>query len=439
VHLDHLRKRAKDRLRETRLTDPDARLARAQREIAREQGFASWPRMKAYADRLAAHPDGLQLAYHDDPGYYAGRAEGLLASARDGTPSAVATLRRAGVPMTAAGARTAVARAHGFPSWPALRRHVRGLSASGEPFRRAFVAIEAHDVDALVEVLERWPAVASAEGTNGNDLLAMATATGDERTVGVLLGAGADPSHQNAHGWTALHQVGYADAVHLVAPLLAAGARSDLSARGDGGTPLVAALFWGHRAVPDALVAARGVEPENLRAAAGTGDVELVERLLDTAGAGAHRGFYRPHSGFPAWRPADERQEVLDEALTYAARAGRVDVLGPLVAAGARVDADVYRGTPLIWAASRGRADAVRRLLELGADPTGRGGYGGATHGHDVTPLHLAGVGGDEEPVRVLLAGGARTDVEDGHGYGTPAGWARHEGHEAVARVIEGG
>ena len=31
--------------------------------------------------------------------------------------------------------------------------------------------------------------------------------------------------------------------------MLDAGGRLDLSARGDGGTPLVAALFWGHREV----------------------------------------------------------------------------------------------------------------------------------------------------------------------------------------------
>jgi ankyrin repeat protein len=152
-----------------------------------------------------------------------------------------------------------------------------------------------------------------------------------------------------------------------------------------------------------------------------------------------HRGFYRPHSGFPAWRPSDDPQEVLDEALSYAARCGRVEVLGLLVAAGARVDADVYRGTPLIWAASCGRAGAVRRLLELGADPTATGGYGGESHGLDVTPLHLAGTSGDEETVRALLDAGARTDVLDGHGYGTPASWARHAGQETAARVIEGG
>ncbi len=436
MDLEHLRELAAGRLREQRRIDAAARLSDAQRMIASELGFPSWPRMKAYADRIAAHPDGVQLAYHADLDYYAERAYGLRASAEDATPGAVAAFQRIGAPLTPDGARLVVARAHGFSSWSALRRHVRGLPGSGEPFFRAYRAIEAHDPDSLREVLERWPEVARQEGTNGNDLLAMATSTCDDRTVHLLLEYDADPTHANAHGWTALHQIGYVSAVHLAAPLLAAGARTDLFARGDGGTPLVAALFWGHREIAAAL-AAHGVQPRNLRAAAGVGDRALVDELVGTQEAGAHRGFYRPHSGFPAWAPTDDPQEVLDEALAYASRSDRVGVLDTLVDHGARLEADVYRGTPLIWAASCGRSAAARRLLALGADPMGRGSYGGESHGKQVTPLHLAGASGDDATVRVLLDAGANPSVLDGHGYGTPAGWARHDGHDEIAALIE--
>ena len=376
-----------------------------------------------------------QFAYRADLDYYEDRAHGLLASAQDGTPSAAAGFALHGAPLTADGARLVVARAHGLPNWTALCRHVGRLPESGEPFLRAYRAIEAHDPVRLRELLDRWPEVTAMEGTNGNDLLAMATSTGDERTVAALLEHGADPAHANAHGWTALHQAAYANAVHLAGPLLAAGGRTDLSARGDGGTPLVAALFWGHREVVDVL-ARSGVCPRNLRAAAGVGDLALVEELAGTPQAGAHRGFYRPHSGFPLWNPSDDPQEVLDEALAYAARSGRLSVLDALVARGARLEADVYRGTPLIWAASTGRADAVRRLLSLGTDPTGRGTYGGEDHGEGVTPLHLAAAGGHAETARVLLDAGADPAAVDGHGYGTPAGWATHAGHGDLAEVI---
>ena len=107
-----------------------------------------------------------------------------------------------------------------------------------------------------------------------------------------------------------------------------------------------------------------------------------------------------------------------------------------LVAAGARVDADVYRGTRLMGAAATGRADAAAELLALGADPIGRGNYGGVDHGRQVTPLHLAAAGGDTATVEVLLGAGADPGLVDGHGYGNPADWARHSGHTDVAELI---
>ena len=68
-----------------------------------------------------------------------------------------------------------------------------------------------------------------------------------------LLARGADPSSANDRGWTPLHQAGYGNDLALARLLLDAGARTDLSAHGEGGTPLAAALFWGHREVADLL------------------------------------------------------------------------------------------------------------------------------------------------------------------------------------------
>jgi ankyrin repeat protein len=373
-----------------------------------------------------------QQAYHADLEDYADRAYGLLESARDGTPSAVAAF--AGAPATIDAARASVARAHGCEDWDALCALVEGLEASGAPFAAAYRAIEAHDPDALAAVLERAPEVARQEGTNGNDLLAMATATCDDRTVALLLEHGADPNHQNAHGWSAMHQIGYSNSVHLAPALLAAGGRTDVSGRGDGGTPLVAALFWGHREIADALVGAGGVQPRNLRAAAGAGDTELIAALAGTPEAGAHRGFYRPHSGFPHWTPGEDPQEVLDEALSYAARAGRIAAIDALIDSGARPGADVYRGTALVWAAVNGHVDAVRRLLVRGADPQGLSTFGGESHGEAVTALHFAA---NVATAQVLLDAGADPTLVDGHGYGPPAGWARHDGRDEVAALLD--
>jgi Ankyrin repeats (many copies)/Ankyrin repeat len=151
-----------------------------------------------------------------------------------------------------------------------------------------------------------------------------------------------------------------------------------------------------------------------------------ARRARRDAGGGARRGFYRPHGGFPAWTPSDDPQEVLDEALVWAAKADRVEAIDRLAELGAQVEADPYRGTALAWAASNGRVAAIRRLVELGADPNGSGTFGGPTHGEGVPPIHLAAQAGREEAVDVLLKLGADPTIRDGLYDGTAAGWAAH-------------
>ncbi len=456
--LEQLRRRAKDLLRDHRAGDPAAaarvaehrpdpgeplKLTGAQHVVAREHGFASWPRMKAYVERVAAHGPGLEHPFHEDVDYYEGRAYGLRASAEDGTPGAVEAFAEAGAPLTEAGARTVVARRHGFGSWVALRRHVTSLREGGEPFARAYRALETHDLDALREQLDRFPGLATARGTNGNDLLGMAGATGDERLVALLLERGADPQSANAHGWTALHQAAYSNQPSLARRMLEAGTRPDVSARGDGGTPLIVALFWGNVETAELLAEAGGVHPRNLRAASGLGLTGLIEELVRPDGtlspeAGAHRVFYRPHSGFPHWTPSGDPAEIRDEALSWAARNDRVEAIEALVARGADPDADVYRGSPLTWAAAVGRPRAIERLVAVGADPNGPGTFGGPTHGDGVTPLHLAAQDGHREAVEALLDAGADPAIRDSLHGGTPAEWAEHFGHAVTAERLRG-
>jgi hypothetical protein len=317
-----------------------------------------------------------------------------------------------------------------------LLEHVAGLRASGDPFAAAYRAVEAHDLDGLRALLDAEPELVRARGTNGNDLLGMAGATGDERLSALLLERGAEVANANAHGWTALHQAAYSNQPQLARMLLDAGAPVDVSARGDGGTPLVVALFWGNTATAE-LLAEQSLAPGNLRVAAGLGRVELIDALVGTPAAGAHRGFYRPHSGFPAWQPSDDPQEILDEAVAWAARSDRVEALDALVAHGAAPDSDAYRGTALAWAAACGRVAAIRRLVVLGADPNRRATFGGPDHGDGVTALHLAAQNGALDVIRVLLELGADPTIEDGLYHATPAGWAEHGGHEAARTLLQ--
>jgi hypothetical protein len=52
--LEHLKKQARERLRELRVRVPGKRLADAQHAIAREYGFPSWPKLKAHVDAVNA-------------------------------------------------------------------------------------------------------------------------------------------------------------------------------------------------------------------------------------------------------------------------------------------------------------------------------------------------------------------------------------------------
>jgi ankyrin repeat protein len=356
----------------------------------------------------------VEEPFRIDIEYYEGRADGI------------ATVRGVSVEE----ARLDLARRHGYESWAALEQRVAELRGGDvTPFVLAYRAVEDHDRDELAALLDRHPELVHVRGTNGNDLLGMA---GDLDCVRLLLERGADPNRGNDYGWTKLHQAGYGNDRGLAQLMLDAGGRLDVSARGDGGTPLVCALFWGHREVVDLL----GFEPRNLRVAAGLGLAEMIRELVGTPAAGAHRDFYRPHGGFPAWTPSDDPQEILDEALVWAAKSDRVEALPVLLEVGARIDHDVYRGTPLAWAAAMGRTAAVRRLVELGAEPNRRGTFGGPTHGGGVTALQLAAQSGERETVVALLDAGADPTIRDELHGGNAWGWAEHGGHPELARLL---
>jgi ankyrin repeat protein len=354
----------------------------------------------------------FEQPFRSDVEYYEGRAEGIA------TTSAVSV----------AEARRELARRHGIAGWAELVAHIESLPET--PFVLAYQAVENDDLERLTELLDRHPDLVHVRGTNGNDLLGMANGL---ELVRLLLARGADPNRGNDYGWTRLHQAGQSNQLEIAEMMMSAGARTDLSARGDGGTPLVAALFWGHREVVDLL----GLEPCNLRVAAGLGEPELIRELAGTQQAGAHRGFYRPHGGFPAWQPSGDPQEVLDEALVWAAKADRVEALPLLVELDARVDADPYRGTPLIWAAANGRVGSIRKLVELGADVNQRASFGGPDHGQGVTALHLAAQGGRREAVEPLLELGADPTIHDALHSGTPSGWAAFGGHTELAELLK--
>ena len=117
--------------------------------------------------------------------------------------------------------------------------------------------------------------------------------------------------------------------------------------------------------------------------------------------------------GSPDWQPSTEQQEVLDEALVWACKCNRVSVLERLVRAGARLDADPYRGTPLIWAAVCNCEEAAAWLIDHGADVNQKTSFGGLTHGQGITALHMAAQYGQMAAVRLLVERGADRSIKD--------------------------
>ncbi len=473
MHLDQLKKQSRELLKGMRTADPGAleRLRRshkrwadtadetirqqialhdAQYVLAREHGFSSWPKLKAYAEPSTdSRHTKLFVA---DIAWIIDRVRGLLQTRQSAGPAAIEQIRAwhpkfadatdeeiLRAPFTGADAQLVYAREHGFETWVELTARVAAIAKqpqpSGEPFLTAFDALRTANSSAFLALLQANPKLAKARGTNGNTLLNLAVSLAAPWAIEALLPI-SEVNDANDRGWTPLHAAAYANRLGIAAQLIHAGADLDAEAHGAGGTPLIAALFWGHREVAD-LLAQHSTAPSNLRAAAGLGLPDLIDACFNADGtltpeASAARGFYRPHSGFPDWTPSSHPQQVLDDALVWACKSNRVEVLPRLHRAGARLDADPYRGTPLIWAAVCNRLDTAAWLLDHGADIDQKATFGGLTHGQGITALHLAAQYGHMPMVRFLVERGADLSVKEDLYQATAEGAANFFGQPEV-------
>jgi uncharacterized protein len=231
--------------------------------------------------------------------------------------------------------------------------------------------------DAALELLAQGVDVNAAQG-DGTTPLHWATYQLDADLVEQLIAKGASANTANRYGATPLGEAAKAANVEIVSLLLSAGAEVD-AANADGETALMLAARTGNTAVANALIGA-GADVNAREAwrdqtalmwAAESAQAEIVKLLIDKgadvrARAAANdwgsqitsepRAQYRPTGGLTP--------------LLYAARAGCVDCVRAIVAAGEQVDRPTPDGvTPLMLAIDNYEFDTAKALLELGANP----------------------------------------------------------------------
>ena len=295
----------------------------------------------------------------------------------------------------------------------------------------AYRAVEAGERERLAGLLDEHPELVRQRGTNGNDLLGMA---GDLESVKLLLERGADVNRGNDYGWTKLHQAGYSNDRTL----------GDAHARGRRARRPLGARRRRHAARGGALLGApRGGRPARARAA------EPARRRRARPGRPdrrARRGRrLQVHTGRstvltaafpPGSRPTTGRRSSTRRS------SGRPRPTGSRRSIGSSSSARTSRRIPIAARRSHGllrtgRVAAIRRLVELGADPNGLGTFGGPTHGEGVPPLHLAAQSGQEAAVDAPARARGRPD------HPRPAlrrqcrGWAAHGCRPDLADRLE--
>jgi len=173
--------------------------------------------------------------------------------------------------------------------------------------------------------------------------------------------------------------------------------------------------------------------------------VELGADPLATDGSGQWTAIYATTPEID--RPVMEKVRAMTAMeLLSAQRGDRPPRVGTsdLVALVALADWDVaeriLRDNPALLLASgalhlmakRGNADAVRWLLEHGADPNARWAHWDA----EVTPLHLAVMHDHADVVVPLLASGADPRIRDSKHDSDAIGWAEHFQRSGIVRVL---
>jgi ankyrin repeat protein len=435
LNLEYYRKQAKALLKAAKSGDstalpgiPQPKLHGAQLAIARQQGFPSWPRFRAFIvqsgldyqnlvaafidaavsdlrraeELLAAHPNIADAGFYaalvlgnckrveqtleETPALAAGKsgpqncepllyvcfsrfANGRSSRAADLAETARILLRYGADPNAAHDSLSCLYASTGLNNNPALALALLEAGANPNDPESLYHSTEHPDL-ACMKLLLRHGATPA-----GKNALRHILDREDLEGTRILLAAGADPNEPNDRGETALHwAVWRGRSVPIIAALLDGGAAPDAQ-RKDGRTAYALAVQSGQTEVA-ALLEARGA----------TTDVSPLDRFL----------------GACTTANPNELDRLLATHPDLAASPGAARLLPDLTASH--------------------RTAAVRALLAAGLPVDARGDLGG-------TALHWACWKGYADIVEILLANGASLTIEDEQFHGTPPGWFGHGVH----------
>lgn len=308
-------------------------------------------------------------------------------------------------------------------------------------------------------------AALNAQDDNGRALLHDLAQTGWADLIPAAVNAGAKTDLEDLDGWTPLHVAAVTGQTQSIAVLARFGADIDAAAAGHGETPLHLAILHGqtgsmaallqHNASPAARNPKGDVDGKNAYHYAATEPAAAMALLL------SHPDAVHLHD-----RHADGN--VYADAFRLALRAGNMPVVKLLADYGVDMNAKDHEGlTPLTWlltyretraealpfvhfllqsgadgdksvnqwgetplmlAAKSDFAEAVKILLDHGADPT-------RTNHFDETALHFACHHYTVATVAALLEAGADVNAQD-RTHQTPLHIAAHKNRRDVVKTL---
>lgn len=285
------------------------------------------------------------------------------------------------------------------------------MTKRNDPDQLLFKAVERHDVQRAREALKRGANPNARRGNQTPLEIAVAKMALNEPLVLALADAGADLTPLKDH----LLWATYTGRARLVKALAEIGANAHI------GEPLLIALGWRSADMVQSLIAA-GADPNAndsqdspLLKAIKTNQTESACMLL-RAGADPAR--------------KNPRDEI---AIAEAAARGNSKVLDALIAAGADVNQ-----TSLAAIGGKSGPDAFAKLLKTLVKQKFAGlsviGTKRLPQFH-VTPLILAVAFGHADAVRMLLDAGADVNAKDGNGV-TPLEWAARQKNAKIIKLL---